>query len=179
MTIEVLKEGRAWKFGDNISTDLIAPGRYTHLRSDPLKLAEHVLEDAEIEGAKGHFAELVNKGDYVVAGRNFGPGSAREHAPLVIKLAGVSAVLARSFARIFFRNAINIGLPVIQCDTDGINTGDMLRVNLREGYVENLSKGLKVPFHPLPDIMVKILDEGGLVSYIQKYQGFKFDNANL
>jgi 3-isopropylmalate/(R)-2-methylmalate dehydratase small subunit len=173
MTMEVLKEGKAWKFGDNISTDLIAPGRYTHLRSDPLKLAEHVLEDAEIEGAKGNLAELVNRGDYVVAGKNFGLGSSREHAPLIIKLAGVSAVLAKSFARIFFRNAINVGLPVIQCDTDEIDTGDILKINLKEGYVEDLTKGLKIPFHPLPDIMVKILNEGGLIPYIQRYQGFK------
>lgn len=177
MAIEVLKEGQAWKFGDNISTDLIAPGRYLHLRSEPAKLAEHVLEDAEIEGVSERFAQVVREGDYVVAGRNFGLGSSREHAPLIIKLAGVSAILAKSFARIFFRNAINVGLPVIQCDTDKIATGDRLRVNLKEGYVENLTKGLKIPFKPLPEIMLQILSEGGLVPYIQKYGDIKLPSG--
>jgi 3-isopropylmalate/(R)-2-methylmalate dehydratase small subunit len=168
-----LKEGRAWKFGDNISTDLIVPGRYLHLRSNLPKLAEHVLEDAEIEGIKGNFAKVMRKGDYIVAGRNFGLGSSREHAPLIIKLSGANTVLAKSFARIFFRNAINVGLPVIQCNTDEISTGDRIKVNLEEGYVENLTQNLKIPFKSLPDIMIKILNEGGLIPYVQKYQGFK------
>lgn len=174
MTIEALKEGKAWRFGDNVSTDLIVPGRYFHLRSDLPRLAEHVLEDAEIEGVKENLIQVMSEGDYVVAGNNFGLGSSREHAPIIIKLAGVSAVLAKSFARIFFRNAINVGLPVIQCNTDRVYTGDVLKVNLKEGYIENLSRSLRIPFHPLPEVMVKILKEGGLVPYIQKYQGFEF-----
>src|SRR3990172_11872960 len=105
--------GKAWKFGDNISTDLIAPGRYFHLRSNLPELAKHVLE-----GARPEFASLVRSGDFVVVGENFGLGSSREHAPVIIKLAGTRAVLAKSFARIFYRNAINIGLPAIVVDTD-------------------------------------------------------------
>ncbi|MEO0158551.1 MAG: 3-isopropylmalate dehydratase, partial [candidate division WOR-3 bacterium] len=116
--------GRAWKFGDSISTDHIAPGRYFHLRSNLPELAKHVLEDARQD-----FAPNVKPGDFVVAGWNFGLGSSREHAPTIIKLAGVSAVLARSFARIFFRNSINIGLPVIAVDTSFINEGDELELD--------------------------------------------------
>jgi 3-isopropylmalate/(R)-2-methylmalate dehydratase small subunit len=108
--------GQAFKFGDNISTDHIVPGRLAHLRSNLPELAKHVLEDADPE-----FASKVQPGDFVVGGSNFGLGSSREHAPLVIKLAGVSAVLVKSVARIFFRNAINLGLPVLVCDTDKIN----------------------------------------------------------
>src|SRR3990172_12096091 len=104
-------KGKAWKFGDNISTDHIAPGRLFHLRSNLPELAKHVLEDARPE-----FASQVKPGDFVVGGRNFGQGSSREHAPTIIKLAGVSAILAKSFARIFFRNAINVGLPVVIMD---------------------------------------------------------------
>ena len=118
-------KGLAHKFGDDISTDLIAPGRYFHLRSNLPELAKHVLEDADPE-----FASRVKKGDFVVAGNNFGLGSSREHAPVIIKMAGVAAVLAKSFARIFFRNAINVGLPVLICDTDKIDQDDELEVDL-------------------------------------------------
>src|SRR3990172_340747 len=118
-------KGKAWKFGDNISTDHIAPGRLFHLRSNLPELAKHVLEDARPE-----FASQVKPGDFVVAGKNFGQGSSREHAAAIIKLAGVSAVIAKSFARIFFRNCINVGLPVVIADTDGIDEGDELEVDL-------------------------------------------------
>jgi len=163
----VLK-GRAFKFGDGISTDHITPGRLAHLRSNLPELAKHVLEDADPT-----FASRVKKGDFVVAGGNFGLGSSREHAPLVIKMAGVSAILARSVARIFFRNAINLGLPVLICDTDGINDGDTLEVDLGKGTVKDITTGQQLTFGKLPEVMLKILDEGGLLPYIQKYGDFK------
>jgi 3-isopropylmalate/(R)-2-methylmalate dehydratase small subunit len=160
--------GKAWKFGDAISTDHIAPGRYFHLRSNLPELAKHVLEDARPE-----FAGQVKLGDFVVAGSNFGQGSSREHAPTIIKQAGVGAVLAKSFARIFFRNGINIGLPLIQCDTDQIAEGDELEVDLAAGEVRNLTQGTTLRFIPLPPVMRKILDEGGLVAHIQKHGGLE------
>jgi 3-isopropylmalate/(R)-2-methylmalate dehydratase small subunit len=161
-------KGKAFKFGDNISTDHITPGRLAHLRSDLPELAKHVLEDADPT-----FASRVKKGDFVVAGSNFGLGSSREHAPLVIKMAGVSAVLAKSVARIFFRNAINLGLPVLICDTDGINDGDELEVDLGRGTVYDKTNGQQLTFGKLPEVMLKILGEGGLLPYIQKHGDFK------
>jgi 3-isopropylmalate/(R)-2-methylmalate dehydratase small subunit len=163
----VLK-GKAHKFGDGISTDHIIPGRYAHLRSNLPELAKHVLEDADV-----NFASKVKEGDFVVGGNNFGLGSSREHAPLVIKMAGVSAILAKSVARIFFRNAINLGLPVLICDTDKINDGDELEVDLAAGKVKDLTSGVELTFGKIPDVMLKILDEGGVIPYIQKHSDFK------
>ena len=160
--------GRAWKFGDGISTDHIAPGRYFHLRSNLPALAKHVLEDA-----RDDFAAGVKPGDFVVGGSSFGQGSSREHAPTIIKMAGAGAVLAKSFARIFFRNAINVGLPAIMCDTDKIDEKDELEVSLEEGLVRNLTKGTELTFAPLPSVMMDVLSEGGLVDYIVKHGGFK------
>ena len=130
---EKILKGKSHKFGDDISTDLIAPGRYFHLRSNMPELAKHVLEDADPD-----FAGKVGRGDFIVGGRNFGLGSSREHAPAIIKIAGVGAVLAKSFARIFFRNCINIGLPVIICDTDKIGDEDLLEIDLKNGLVRNI-----------------------------------------
>ena len=161
-------KGRAFKFGDNISTDHIIPGRLAHLRSNLPELAKHVMEDAN-----PNFASRVKKGDFIVAGSNFGLGSSREHAPLVIKMTGVSAILAKSVARIFFRNAINQGLPVLICDTDGIDEEDRLEVDLAAGTVNNITKAEKLTFNKLPKVMLKILDEGGLVPYIKKHGDFK------
>ena len=161
-------KGRAFKFGDNISTDHIIPGRYAHLRSNLPELARHVLEDADPS-----FAAKVRKGDLVVAGKNFGLGSSREHAPLVIKLAGVSAVLARSVARIFFRNAINQGLPVLVCNTDEINNGDELEIDLAAGSIRDITSGSQFTFEKIPEAMLRILDEGGLIPYIQKHGDFE------
>lgn len=158
--------GRAHRFGDGVSTDLIAPGRYYHLRSDPGALSRHVLEDAD-----PGFASTVEPGDFVVAGRNFGLGSSREHAPLVLKLAGVGAVLADSVARIFLRNAINIGLPVVVCDTSTISAGDRLEVDLGRGVVTNMTTGEGIPASPLPDTMIRILEDGGLVAHIKRHGG--------
>lgn len=166
----MILKGKVWKFGDDISTDHIAPGRLFHLRSNLPELAKHVLEDADPD-----FAKKMNKGDFVVAGRNFGLGSSREHAPTIIKIAGVSAVLAKSFARIFFRNAINVGLPVIQCDTDKINEGDELEVDLAAGVIYDKTKDIKLSFPPLPPVMRRILDDGGLIAHIQKHGDFKLD----
>ena len=159
--------GRAFKFGDNISTDHIVPGRLLHLRSNLPELAKHVLEDADPT-----FAHRVKKGDFVVAGKNFGLGSSREHAPLVIKMSGVSAMLARSVARIFFRNAINVGLPVLICNIGSINDGDELEVDLKSGSIHDLTNGTELTFNPIPDIMLNILNEGGLIPYIKKYKDF-------
>ncbi len=160
-------KGKSFKFGDDISTDLIAPGRYFHLRSNLKELAKHVLEDADED-----FAKKVSEGDFVVAGRNFGLGSSREHAPTIIKLAGVGAVLAKSFARIFYRNSINIGLPVLICDTDKIEEQDVLEIDLSEGIIKNLNKNIDIKFNPLPDVMIKLLEDGGLVEHITKNKGF-------
>ena len=159
--------GRAFKFGDNISTDHIVPGRLLPLRSNLPELAKHALEDADPT-----FAQRVKKGDFVVAGNNFGLGSSREHAPLVLKMSGVSAILAKSVARIFFRNAINIGLPVLICDTSGINDGDELEVDLETGRISDLTNGNKFRFNRIPEIMLRILNEGGLIPYIKKYKDF-------
>jgi 3-isopropylmalate/(R)-2-methylmalate dehydratase small subunit len=161
-------KGRAFKFGDNISTDHIIPGRLAHLRSNLPELAKHVMEDADPT-----FASRVKKGDFIVGGGNFGLGSSREHAPLVIKMAGVGAILAKSVARIFFRNAINLGLPVLICDTDKIRGGDELEVDLKRGTVYDKTSGEKLAFSKLPKVMLNILDKGGLVPYIQKYGDFK------
>ena len=163
-------KGKAWKFGDDISTDLIAPGRLFHLRTKLPELAKHVLEDADPE-----FPSKVQKGDFIVAGSNFGLGSSREHAPTIIKLAGVNAVLAKSFARIFYRNGINVGLPLLICDTDRIDEGDELEIDMSAGIVKDLTKGIEIIFSPIPDVMIKILNDGGLVDHIAKYGDFKLD----
>lgn len=161
-------KGRAFKFGDGVSTDHIIPGRYAHLRSNLPELAKHVLEDADPA-----FAARVKEGDFIVAGSNFGLGSSREHAPLVIKMAGVSAILAKTVARIFFRNAINLGLPVLICDTDKIDDGDELEVDLAAGTVMDIANGNRLTFGKIPEVMLRILDEGGLIPYIKKYGDFR------
>ncbi len=161
-------KGKAFKFGDSISTDHIVPGRLAHLRSNLPELAKHVLEDAD-----STFAGRVKKGDFVVGGSNFGLGSSREHAPLVIKMSGVSAVLAKSVARIFFRNAINLGLPVLICETDKIDDGDELEVNLEKGTIKDLTNGSELGFKKIPPAMLRILEEGGLMPYIKKHGDFK------
>ena len=161
-------KGRAFKFGDNISTDHIIPGRYAHLRSNLPELAKHVLEDADPT-----FVSRVKSGDFIVAGSNFGLGSSREHAPLVIKMAGIRAILAKSVARIFFRNAVNLGLPVLICDTDSIDDGDELEIDLAASTVSDITNGKQLTFGKIPEVMLRILDEGGLIPYIQKYGDFK------
>ena len=157
--------GRAWKFGDDINTDYIIAGKYKLSITDLDELSKHTME-----AIMPDFAEKVQKGDFVVAGRNFGCGSSREQAPLVLKRLGVAAVIAKSFARIFYRNAINIGLPAVECaDTDEIDTGDLLEVDLAQGTVKNISKRKVYMIKPLPPELWKILSEGGLVNYVKKH----------
>ncbi len=160
--------GTAFKFGDNVSTDLIIPGRFSHLRSNLPELACHVMEDADCT-----FVTRVKPGDFIVAGKNFGLGSSREHAPLVIKMAGISAILAKSVARIFFRNAINQGLPVLICDTDQIDAGDEIGVNLSASLITDLTKCIQLTSGKIPPVMLDILTDGGLIPYINKHGDFK------
>lgn len=161
----IKEKGKAYKFGDNISTDHIIPGRYYHLRSNLPELAKHVMEDAD-----PNFTQNMKEGNFIVGGRNFGCGSSREHAPLIMKTREVKAVLAKSFARIFYRNAINIGLPAIECDTDKIKEGDELELDMAKGIILDKTTGEKITFKALPPLMQKILNEGGVVNYIKKYK---------
>jgi 3-isopropylmalate/(R)-2-methylmalate dehydratase small subunit len=160
--------GKAWKFGDNISTDHITPGRFYHLRSNLDELKKHLFDDI----APG-FHKKVNKGDIIVGGSNFGLGSSREHAPVIIKMAGIDAIVANSFARIFYRNAINVGLAAIICNTDDIAQGDLLEIRLDDGILMDCTAGVEKRFSPLPPIMRNILNEGGLDHYIMKHGGLK------
>jgi len=163
-----VKKGKAFKFGDDISTDHIAPGRLFHLRSNLEEFSKHVLEDADPE-----FASKMQKGDFVVAGNNFGLGSSREHAPQIIKIAGVGAVIAKSFARIFYRNAINIGLLLIECDTDKIDAGDELELDVKSGVLKDVTKNIEIQITPLPDVMIKLLADGGLIEHLKKHGDFQ------
>lgn len=161
-------KGRAFKFGDDISTDHIIPGRFAYLRSNLPELAKHAMEDADPT-----FVTRVKSGDFIVAGNNFGLGSSREHAPLVIKMAGVRAILAKSVARIFFRNAVNLGLPVLLCDTDKISDGDELEINLKAGIIRDVTNDNQLGFSKLPEVMLHILDDVGLLPHIQKHGDFR------
>lgn len=159
--------GKAHCFGDDVNTDYIISGKYKFKTLDMKELAKHVMEDLDPD-----FARRVQSGDFVVAGRNFGCGSSREQAPLALLNAGVGAVLAQSFARIFYRNAINTGLPVVVCDTSLIESGDELLVDLEKGLLQNLTKGKEIPIKPLPSVMLKILSDGGLAEHFRKYGTF-------
>jgi 3-isopropylmalate/(R)-2-methylmalate dehydratase small subunit len=156
--------GRAWKYGDDVDTDVIIPARYLNT-SDPAELARHCMEDIDAQ-----FASKVSKGDFIVAGKNFGCGSSREHAPIAIKASGASAVVARSFARIFYRNAFNMGLPIFEAPeaVDGIEAGDRLAVNLEKGVLRNETKGREYRFTPIPPFMQELVAAGGLLNYIAK-----------
>jgi len=157
--------GKVWKYGDDVNTDLIVPGKYLEL-VDPEEMALHAMEGIDPE-----FPQKITKGDIVVGGANFGCGSSREHAPLALKYAGVGAVIAESFARIFYRNAINVGLPALECPgiIDAVEEGDQLEVDITGGKVRNLSKNVELKFVPLPGFMVEVLGEGGLVTYIKNH----------
>lgn len=156
-----IMKGKVWKFRDSIDTDVIIAGRY--LRTfNPQDLADHVMEAEDPE-----FSQKVNKGDIIVAGWNFGCGSSREQAPVAIKTAGVSVVIAKSFARIFYRNAINIGLPVIVSDIEA-KDGDVIRIDLSEGSLINETSGESASFEPFKDFMLNILEDGGLVNHYLK-----------
>ncbi|MCX5748787.1 MAG: 3-isopropylmalate dehydratase small subunit [Candidatus Saganbacteria bacterium] len=156
-------QGKAWKFKNNVDTDLIIPARYLNTH-DPAELARHCMEDAD-----PGFSKKVKKGDFIVAGENFGCGSSREHAPVAIKAAGVSAVIAGSFARIFFRNAINIGLPIIELkQADEIKEGDTLEVDVEKGQIKDLDSGKTFKAGPFSPFMKNIIDKGGLISHVKE-----------
>ncbi|MCS7308142.1 MAG: 3-isopropylmalate dehydratase small subunit [Aquificaceae bacterium] len=154
--------GRVWKFGDNVDTDQIIPARYLNT-SDPYELAQHVMEDSE----HPEFAKQHQQGDIILAGRNFGSGSSREHAPIAIKYAGVPVVISASFARIFFRNAINIGLPIVEAPqaVEETDHGDEVEVDLEKGVVINLTKGKEYHATKFPETLMEILKAGGLMEY--------------
>jgi 3-isopropylmalate/(R)-2-methylmalate dehydratase small subunit len=165
----MILRGKAHKFGDSINTDYIISGKYKFKTLDMDELAKHIMEDLDPE-----FYSKIEPGDFIVAGKNFGLGSSREQAPLVIKHAKISAVIAQSFARIFFRNAINTGLPLIVCpETDRIASGDELEVDLQAGIVRDVTKRIELRSEPLPPIMIRILQDGGLAEHILKHGGFE------
>ncbi|MGI6550682.1 MAG: 3-isopropylmalate dehydratase small subunit [Syntrophomonadales bacterium] len=156
--------GKVHKFGSDVDTDAIIPARYLNT-SDPVELARHCMEDADPA-----FPSKVGQGDIIVADKNFGCGSSREHAPIAIKAAGVSCVIARSFARIFYRNSINIGLPILECPQciDEVEAGDKLEVDLIRGEIKNLSRGRTYLAEPFPGFMQDIIDKGGLINYVKE-----------
>jgi 3-isopropylmalate/(R)-2-methylmalate dehydratase small subunit len=155
-------KGIVFKYGDNVDTDVIIPARYLNT-SDPAELAAHCMEDIDKE-----FVNQVKKGDIIVADKNFGCGSSREHAPIAIKAAGVSCVIAETFARIFYRNAINIGLPIVECPeaSRGIEAGDEVEVDFESGVIKNLTKGTSFQGQAFPEFMQRIIAAEGLVNYI-------------
>jgi 3-isopropylmalate/(R)-2-methylmalate dehydratase small subunit len=161
-------EARAIKFGDDINTDYIISGKYKFKSADMEAMAVHAMEDVDPE----YYAKAKPQGAFLVAGSNFGMGSSREQAPLVLIHSNTKAVLAKSFARIFYRNAINTGLPVVECDTDLIDDGDELSLDLEAGVLLNVTKGTTIPFPPLPPVMAELLADGGLVEHFKKHGGF-------
>lgn len=158
--------GRVFKYGDNVDTDVIIPARYLNT-SDPKELAAHCMEDIDID-----FAKNVQQGDIIVANKNFGCGSSREHAPIAIKESGVSCVIASTFARIFYRNAINIGLPILECDqaVKSIEAGDELEVNFDTGVIKNITKNEEYQGEAFPEFMQKIINSNGLIGYIKNFK---------
>ena len=154
---------KVWRYGDHVDTDVIIPARYLNI-ADFEELAEHAMEDIDL-----NFAPNVQKGDIIVAGRNFGCGSSREHAPMVLKVKGVQCIIADSFARIFYRNAINIGLPALEIgkEVEKIEAGDELEVNLTKGEIKIVNKGIVINTKPLPECVQKIADFGGLINYVK------------
>jgi len=152
--------GKVWKFGDNIDTDLIIAARYLNT-SEPSELAKHVMEDADPD-----FVSKMQKGDIIVAGENFGCGSSREHAPIALKAAGISAIVAPTFARIFYRNAFNMGLPIFELkEVDEINEGDTIRIDMDSGEIINETTGKSYKFNPIPEFMQELVNAGGLIEY--------------
>lgn len=159
-------KGLVFRYGDNVDTDVIIPARYLNT-SDPKELAAHCMEDIDKD-----FINKVKPGDLIVADKNFGCGSSREHAPIAIKAAGVSCVIAKTFARIFYRNSINIGLPILECEeaVDGISAGDEVEVDFGTGTIVNLTKNETYKAQPFPEFMQKLIQADGLVSYIKSTQ---------
>lgn len=160
----MILRGRTWKFGDNIDTDAIIPARYLNT-SDPAELAKHVMEDADSD-----FPAKVNPGDIITASNNFGCGSSREHAPIAIKAAGIRAVVAKSFARIFYRNAFNIGLPIFESAEapDNIREGDEIEIDADNGVIRNITSGQEYAANPIPPFMQELIAAGGLIQWTGK-----------
>jgi len=158
-------KGKVWKFGDDVDTDIIIPGRYLVLR-DEKELAACVME-----GCDPDFSKKVSEGDIIVAGKNFGCGSSREHAPIAIKGSGVAAVVAESFARIFYRNSINIGLPLIEAKdvSKHISEGDLIEIDVDNGILKDLNTSEEFEIKPLPEFMLGIMNEGGLINYLKNH----------
>lgn len=158
-----MKQGKVWKFGDNIDTDIIIAARYLNT-SDENELAKHIMEDADPK-----FSSKISNGDIIVAGENFGCGSSREHAPLALKAAGIGAIVAKSYARIFYRNSFNTGLLILEIsETDEINEGDQLKIDIDSGVIVNLSTKKEYKFSPIPEFMQELLKSGGLIEYAKK-----------
>lgn len=157
-------KGNGWKFGADVDTDAIIPARYLNT-SDPQELAKHCMEDADPE-----FMKKMKKGDILVAEKNFGCGSSREHAPIAIKEAGISCVIAKNFARIFYRNSFNMGLPIFECAeaSESIETGDEIEVDTDAGIIKNITKNKTYKTQPIPPFMQELLDDGGLMNHIKK-----------
>lgn len=156
-------QGKVWKFGDNVDTDLIIAARYLNT-SEPSQLAKYVMEDADPE-----FVSKMSVGDIIVAGENFGCGSSREHAPIALKAAGVSAVIAPTFARIFYRNSFNMGLPIFELEESAeINEGDTVKVDMEKGEVINISQAKTYRFTPIPTFMQELVDAGGLIEFAKQ-----------
>ncbi len=155
--------GKTWKFGDDVNTDEIIPARYLNT-SDPEELARHYMEDVDPD-----FIKKISKGDIIVAGNNFGCGSSREHAPIAMKAAGISCVIAKSFARIFYRNSINIGLPIVESPdaVTGINEGDEIEIDFEKGEIKNLSDGKIYMVKPFPPFLQSIIESGGLMNKVR------------
>jgi len=166
-------QGKAWKFGDDVDTDAIIPARYLNT-SDPQELARHCMEDADPE-----FVQKAAPGDLIVAGKNFGCGSSREHAPIAIKHAKIAAVIAASFARIFYRNAFNMGLPILECEAAAaeIETGDELEVDLDSGAIVNRTSGRRYQAEAVPEFMQMLLKAGGLIPYVRQKMKQEAKNA--
>jgi 3-isopropylmalate/(R)-2-methylmalate dehydratase small subunit len=160
--------GKIHKFGDDINTDYIISGRYKFKTLDMKELALHIFEDIDPD-----FYKKLKPGDFIVGGSNFGCGSSREQAVLALKNAGIPAVIAKSFARIFYRNGINIGLILLEADTDLISQGDTLDIDLKNGIINNKTKNISIPIKPIPDIFLNIIQEGGVINYLKKYGDFK------
>jgi len=161
---------RLLRVQNNVNTDYIISGRYKFRVRDPRELAKHVFEDIE-----ENFSQQIKTGDFLISGENFGCGSSREQAPLALKATGLRAVVAKSFARIFYRNSLNLGLYLLECNTNYIDDGDQLELDLERNILKNTSKGLNISFKPIPPLAKKILNEGGMIKYFKKNGGLEVD----